>query len=436
MQNITWSSTGTLPNVKLENSVDNGTNWTTITASTANDGSESWTIPNNVSSQCLVRVSDAADGNPADVSNAVFSIVAASAPAISSFTPTSGPMGTEVTIIGTNFTGATSVAFNGTNAASFTVVSGTQIRATVPSGATTGKISVTNPAGTGASANDFVVAATLTFNPSDDAYVQSDRTSSKFGTATTLRMKQSSPIINSYLKFVVSGVSGSVLSAKLRMKVTVASSSGGSAYTVSNNYRGTSTPWLQGGLNYNNAPIISGTPLSTIGSVTVGQVVELDVKSAITGNGTFSFGLKNSSSMMVRYSSKEGATKPELVIQFGTSTAAKMADLEPESIESKNNEITAPLPERFTLLPNYANPFNAETRIAYQLPQRTYVKLVLYDIMGREVKVLTDHDHAAGTYQVRWDGRDGNGNLLPSGVYIYRLQAGSFTSSKKLLMVR
>jgi hypothetical protein len=277
---------------------------------------------------------------------------------------------------------------------------------------------------------------TITLNPTDDAYVRSDQATSNFGTATTLRMKQSSPVYNSYLKFVVSGVSGAVLSAKLRMKVTVASSSGGSVYSVSNNYRGTSTPWVEPGLNYNNAPTISGTALSTIGSVTVNQVVEFDVTSAISGNGTFSFGLRNSSSTTVQYSSKEGATRPELVIQFGISASAKMADLKPESIESKNDEIASPRPERFMLLPNYPNPFNAETRIVFQLPERSHVKLVLRDLMGRELKILANEEREAGTHEVGWDGRDASGNPLPSGIYIYSLQAGNFRSSKKLLLVK
>src|SRR5439155_26132609 len=82
--------------------------------------------------------------------------VTSTGPNISSFNPTSGQIGTAVTITGTSFTGATAVAFNGT-AASFTVNSGTQITATVPNGATTGKISVTTPSGTATSVNNFSV---------------------------------------------------------------------------------------------------------------------------------------------------------------------------------------------------------------------------------------------------------------------------------------
>jgi uncharacterized protein (TIGR03437 family) len=87
-----------------------------------------------------------------------YGTVGGGAPTVSSFSPTSGAVGTSVTITGTNFTGATAVKFNGT-AASYTVNSSTQISATVPSGATTGKISVTNSSGTGTSSGSFTVTS-------------------------------------------------------------------------------------------------------------------------------------------------------------------------------------------------------------------------------------------------------------------------------------
>gem|GEM_PF-1814381 len=90
------------------------------------------------------------------------------APAITSFTPANGPIGTLVTVNGTSFTGATAVKFNGVAATSFTVVSAAKVTVTVPTGATTGKISVITAGGTAASANSFTVAppATITsFSP-------------------------------------------------------------------------------------------------------------------------------------------------------------------------------------------------------------------------------------------------------------------------------
>ena len=89
-------------------------------------------------------------------SSTSFDVTPASAPTVTSFTPTSGPVGTSVVITGTNFTGATAVQFNGTSA-TFTVNSATQITATVPSGASTGAITVTTGGGTATSSSNFTV---------------------------------------------------------------------------------------------------------------------------------------------------------------------------------------------------------------------------------------------------------------------------------------
>ena len=76
--NITWTSTGAVGSVKIQFSANNGSSWSTITSSTSNDGSYSWTVSNTTSSQCKVRISEAADGSPSDTSNAVFSITSGS----------------------------------------------------------------------------------------------------------------------------------------------------------------------------------------------------------------------------------------------------------------------------------------------------------------------------------------------------------------------
>jgi hypothetical protein len=419
-----------------------------VTSAITGDGIYGFGMSNRSTS--AVKYSSKEGANPPELM-IITTTSSSSDPVISAFTPGSGSVGTEVTITGINFASATKVTFNGNEVTSFTVDSGTRIRAVVPVGATTGKISVTNAAGTGTSTGDFAVTTggsiTLTFHPTDDAYVRSSRPTDSYGNASELRMeKTSSAEIYTFLKFNVSGLSGAVQSAKVRLYVTNGSNDGGVIYTVSGNYLGTSTPWLESGLRWNNAPAISpdGSGLSSAGFASVGQTIEFDVTSAITGDGIFSFGLKNGSSDMVRYSSKEGTNLPELIIQAasGSASAAKTASPRPDSIAISNDHIATLLPEHSALF-NYPNPlrfdhlgFNGETRIVYQLPRRSHVRLALYDLLGRELKILLNKEQEAGIHEVSWDGRDARDNLLPSGTYIYRIQAGSFRSSKKLLLVR
>jgi len=93
------------------------------------------------------------------------------------------------------------------------------------------------------------------------------------------------------------------------------------------------------------------------------------------------------------------------------------------------------LPSTASLAPNYPNPFNPATTIRYALPEASRVTLAVYDIMGREVR-RWDLQEEPGYKQVVWDGRDHAGQPIPSGIYIYRLDLGGFSQSKKMLLLR
>jgi hypothetical protein len=92
------------------------------------------------------------------------------------------------------------------------------------------------------------------------------------------------------------------------------------------------------------------------------------------------------------------------------------------------------VPKEFGLFQNYPNPFNPTTHINYQMPSDSYVVLKLYDLLGREVVTLVDEFRKAGRYAATWDGTNSSGNRISSGVYFYRLTAGSFTGVKKFLL--
>jgi hypothetical protein len=88
-------------------------------------------------------------------------------------------------------------------------------------------------------------------------------------------------------------------------------------------------------------------------------------------------------------------------------------------------------PSRFQLMQNYPNPFNPSTRISFDIAEPSHVKLVVFDLLGREVKVLVDEEKNPGRYEV-----DFNASELPSGVYLYRFITASFSEVKKLTVIR
>lgn len=94
------------------------------------------------------------------------------------------------------------------------------------------------------------------------------------------------------------------------------------------------------------------------------------------------------------------------------------------------------LPTQFELAQNYPNPFNPSTVISFSLTQNSFVSLKVFDILGREVKTLVGKEMSAGNYSVNWEGDDAAGNLVTTGTYIYRLTAGNFLSSRKMVLVK
>ena len=94
------------------------------------------------------------------------------------------------------------------------------------------------------------------------------------------------------------------------------------------------------------------------------------------------------------------------------------------------------LPLTFALDQNFPNPFNPTTTIRFALPTDASTKLVVYDMLGREVSTLVNNNMNAGYHQVSWNGRNNNGLAVASGMYIYRIEAGSFISIKKMMLLK
>ncbi|MBU8920540.1 MAG: T9SS type A sorting domain-containing protein [Bacteroidales bacterium] len=94
------------------------------------------------------------------------------------------------------------------------------------------------------------------------------------------------------------------------------------------------------------------------------------------------------------------------------------------------------IPMAFSLAQNYPNPFNPVTNIKYSLPWDSRVKLTIYNVLGQRVAVLVDCSQERGYRTARWDGKNTNGADVSSGIYFYKLQAGSFEETKKMILLR
>ncbi|RPI17287.1 MAG: T9SS C-terminal target domain-containing protein [Ignavibacteriae bacterium] len=100
-------------------------------------------------------------------------------------------------------------------------------------------------------------------------------------------------------------------------------------------------------------------------------------------------------------------------------------------LPNKVENINSTVPGNYKLYQNYPNPFNPKTIINYQLPMSNYVKLVIYDVMGKETAVLVNQKHNAGTYEVEWIASE-----YPSGIYFYTMETDNFKSTKKMILLK
>ncbi|MFC1561843.1 choice-of-anchor D domain-containing protein [candidate division KSB1 bacterium] len=105
-------------------------------------------------------------------------------------------------------------------------------------------------------------------------------------------------------------------------------------------------------------------------------------------------------------------------------------------LEFEPVEILVSAPRTYRLHENYPNPFNPETTIKFELPKQDRVRLIIYNVLGQQVKALLDTEKEAGFHDITWDGTDDFGRLAASGVYFYRIASGSFVQTKKMLLIK
>ena len=102
-----------------------------------------------------------------------------------------------------------------------------------------------------------------------------------------------------------------------------------------------------------------------------------------------------------------------------------------EMVTSVHEVAGGELPRTFDLKQNYPNPFNPSTTIEFSIPRAAHVVLNVFNTLGQKITTLVSDERGPGTYSTRWDAAG-----VASGVYFYRLEAGSFSQSRKLLLLK
>ena len=144
-----------------------------------------------------------------------------------------------------------------------------------------------------------------------------------------------------------------------------------------------------------------------------------------------------SDAFMAEYNTVNNQTTV-VVLQPGSELFSSTGDYEIGEVlaASGNHYVNVTLATEFNLLSAYPNPFNPRTNISYMLPQDGFVKLAVYDILGRTVNTLISDYSPAGTYSVVWSGMDNSGMSVPSGIYFIRIQHAGGVANQKIMLLK
>lgn len=212
----------------------------------------------------------------------------------------------------------------------------------------------------------------------------------------------------------------------------------------------------------NDPPVITGLPDSV--SFWVDSLVVLDIWSFTEDVETadslleYMFVTKYQSkniidSLLIDYNNTSGALtlsssgfkgKSYLIITVEDDSAARAKDSIQVHVKfvPPNGDIEEKIPEKYTLYQNYPNPFNAKTKIIYDVVYPCRVKLILYDVTGKEIKTIVNEEKTGGSYEVFWDGTNNHNQQVSSGIYFFSLDILShstiplYRQTKKMLLLR
>lgn len=262
---------------------------------------------------------------------------------------------------------------------------------------------------------------TVSCDPIADTYIASGIPNQNYGSETTIAIGIHTEIL-AFIKFDISAIpTGSTInSAKLRLYVSsLVDNSDVVVGRAKNLWNETNVTWNNNSTTW-ELPYVQSRPQG------VSQWWEIDVTSIVKkwieeDLYNYGFYLEKANSGIVMFYSRESSNKPQLVVSYAI----------PSGIHEKDY-----IPKIFILSQNYPNPFNPETTIKYYLPKASPISLIIYNILGQEIKTLVNEIKPAGYYEIIWNGTNNNGINVSSDIYLYRLLAGEYVRTKKMILIR
>jgi hypothetical protein len=464
LKQITWASQGLIFAVSLELSIDRGSNWIVIADSTENDGAYDWLVPPLVSDSCLIRVSDAADGEPSDATDAVFSIV----PSIDLISPNGGETlyAGSVVNVTWNTSGALALV-----RLEFSTNAGNSWTPITIASENDGSYSWSVPTvfsyynliriSDAADGEPWDVSdAVFSILPSPPTLVLTSPNGGETlqsGSSTTITWNTGGAL--ALVKLELSSDSGN----SWTMITPSTENDGGYPWTVPNVISDQNLLRISDSNDGDPADvtdavfsIVPPPAVLTLTSPNGGESFFAGSAATITWSSSgaldfirleFSSDAGNTWSLITAATENDGTfvwTIPSLVSDHGLIRISDAIDNDPSDtsdssfsiIDDTTEVLSSTPPKAFALHPSYPNPFKPSTRIRFDLPGAEQVKLVVYDIRGREVKVLISAFLPDGRHNALWDGTDSTGRRAGSGVYFYHLQAGLFEAIRRMTILQ
>lgn len=465
--NITWTWTGSFTTVALDYSLDGGANWTVITSSTANDGSEPWTLPSNATTQGRVRVRG---GTATDTSNANFTIVLPSG----DYATLPYTTGFEATTLDQYWT--TAVTADGRVRILTTNTPHSGSRHLVMDDGTSGGYSQTEARlRLNLSGQTQVNLSFWWKDFGDETHTQDGIYFSSNGGTSYVKVYSLNP--GSYSNNVwrqvtldldaLAAANGLTLTSTFVVKfqqyddypittdgmafddiaVTIAAG-GGSAITAEtepNNTSGTANGPVGTGVAVSGA--ISSSSDDDYFYFDVATAGNINISLSIGGSADLDWFLYNSS--MTQVARGYTTANPEVgnynaavgryylfVDGYNGATSSYTLTVSGGLAQIAVSQEKGAPPAIAVLHQNHPNPFNPATTIRFELAAKGPVALRVYDLRGQLVATLVDEERDAGSHSVMWNGLGDHGHRVNSGVYFYRIEVGDYVATRKFTLLK